>query len=102
MGMEQAFMAGAGTPGGSAGGAGGEGGTDAFQAFICGELGPDQMLVGEGQALTKEVVELFAKVDGKLRVSPDEIFSYASQLTPAETLFLSPSRDRHASSSGPR
>ena len=47
----------------------GEGEYDAFQAYILGELGGDKMLIGEGQAMTKEAVELFMKVDTRLRVS---------------------------------
>ena len=42
---------------------------DAFQMYILGELPPDRTLVGDGQGMSKEVVELFAKADGKLRVS---------------------------------
>lgn len=41
---------------------------DAFQAFVAGDLPPDRTLVGDGQKLTVGVVELFAKVDMKLRV----------------------------------
>ena len=41
---------------------------DAFQAFILGELPPDRTLVGDGQKLTPQVIELFLKVDAKLRV----------------------------------
>lgn len=56
------------SPAGRAG-AGTEGEHDAFQSFIIGELGQDRMLVGEGQPMTKEVMDLFTKVDAKLRVS---------------------------------
>lgn len=47
----------------------GDGEYDAFQAYILGELGGDRMLIGEGQAMTKEAIELFMKVDTRLRVS---------------------------------
>lgn len=40
---------------------------DAFQAFILGELPSDRSLVGDGQKLTPQVIELFLKVDAKLR-----------------------------------
>ncbi|WVF65733.1 hypothetical protein IAT40_000465 [Kwoniella sp. CBS 6097] len=42
-------------------------GGDALQAFIAGELPSDRTLVGDGQKLTPQVVELFLKVDGKLK-----------------------------------
>jgi len=42
---------------------------DAFQALITGELGNDRMLTGEGQKLTPPLVELFIKVDARLKVS---------------------------------
>ncbi|OCF31323.1 hypothetical protein I316_06927 [Kwoniella heveanensis BCC8398] len=51
------------TFGGSAASTGG----DALQAFIAGELPSDRTLVGDGQKLTPQVVELFLKVDGKLK-----------------------------------
>ena len=41
---------------------------DAFQALITGELGNDRMLIGEGQKLTAPLVELFIKVDARLKV----------------------------------
>jgi hypothetical protein len=41
---------------------------DAFQALITGELGSDRMLIGEGQKLTAPLVELFIKVDARLKV----------------------------------
>jgi hypothetical protein len=41
---------------------------DAFQMFILGNLPHDRTLVGDGQGMGKEVVELFARADGKLRV----------------------------------
>ena len=41
---------------------------DAFQAFVAGEL-VDRMLVGDGQPLTMQIGEAFAKVDARLRVS---------------------------------
>ena len=46
-----------------------EGEYDAFQRYILGDLPPDRTLVGDGQSMSKEVVELFARADGKLRVS---------------------------------
>jgi hypothetical protein len=67
--MEQAFLTAPATPGGR-GGMGNDGEYDAFETYIRGELGPDRMLVGEGQAMTKEVMDLFTKMDAKLRVSP--------------------------------
>lgn len=69
--MEQAFLTTNATPrsGTREPSAPNEGEYDAFQAHILGELGPDRMLVGDGQAMTKEVVDLFTKVDAKLRVS---------------------------------
>ena len=51
--------------------AGQEGEYDAFQMFILGELPHDRTLVGDGQGMGKEVVELFTRADGKLRVSLD-------------------------------
>ncbi|WVQ93379.1 hypothetical protein IAU59_000448 [Kwoniella sp. CBS 9459] len=45
----------------------GSSGGDALQAFIAGELPSDRTLVGDGQKLTPQVVELFLKVDGKLK-----------------------------------
>ena len=42
---------------------------DAFQAFISGELRPDRVLVGAGQPLTPQVIDLFLKIDAKLKVS---------------------------------
>lgn len=39
---------------------------DAFQMYI---LGLDRTLIGDGQGMGKDVVELFARADGKLRVS---------------------------------
>jgi hypothetical protein len=42
---------------------------DGFQALIAGELANDRILVGDGQKLTPSVIEMFAKVDTKLRVS---------------------------------
>ncbi|WWD21005.1 hypothetical protein CI109_105486 [Kwoniella shandongensis] len=50
------------------GGAGaGGGGYDALQALIAGDLPSDRTLVGDGQKLTPQVVELFLKVDTKLK-----------------------------------
>ena len=54
---------------------------DAFQALVAGELPPDRILIGDGQKLTPTVIDLFTKVDTKLRVSdppkishcPDEL-----------------------------
>ncbi|ORY29163.1 hypothetical protein BCR39DRAFT_533034 [Naematelia encephala] len=40
---------------------------DAFQAMVAGELPPGRTLVGGGQRLTPTVVELFLKVDAKLK-----------------------------------
>ena len=42
---------------------------DAFQMYILGELPLDRTLIGDGQGMGKDVVELFARADGKLRVS---------------------------------
>ena len=42
---------------------------DAFQAMVAGELPPDRTLIGEGQKLTSQVIDLFLKVDAKLKVS---------------------------------
>lgn len=42
---------------------------DAFQAEMTGQLPNDRILIGEGQKLSPTVVELFGKVDVKLRVS---------------------------------
>lgn len=75
-GIQQAFS----TP--RAGGIG-EGEYDAFQAYILGELGGDRMLIGEGQAMTKEAVELFMKMDTRLRVGPSSSSSvFASARIP--------------------
>ena len=41
---------------------------DAFQALVAGDLPPDRMLVGEGQKLTAQAIDLFLKVDAKLKV----------------------------------
>lgn len=41
---------------------------DAFQALVAGELPADRSLIGDGQKLTPQVVELFLKVDAKLKV----------------------------------
>lgn len=40
---------------------------DAFQAHVAGELPENQVLVGDGQKLTPQVVELFIKVDSRLK-----------------------------------
>ena len=48
---------------------GGEKEHDAFQSYILGELPADRTLVGDGQSMGKEVVELFSRADAKLRVS---------------------------------
>nr|XP_019009650.1 uncharacterized protein I206_05209 [Kwoniella pini CBS 10737]OCF48431.1 hypothetical protein I206_05209 [Kwoniella pini CBS 10737] len=42
-------------------------GIDALQLFIAGELPSDRTLVGDGQKLTPQVVEMFGKVDTKLK-----------------------------------
>jgi len=41
---------------------------DAFQALLTGELGGDHMLIGDGQKLTVPLVEMFVKVDARLKV----------------------------------
>ncbi|EIW66934.1 hypothetical protein TREMEDRAFT_64789 [Tremella mesenterica DSM 1558] len=40
---------------------------DAFQMLVMGELGEDRMLIGDGQKLTSVVIDLFSKVDTKLK-----------------------------------
>ncbi|WWC73280.1 uncharacterized protein I206_107246 [Kwoniella pini CBS 10737] len=52
---------------GHAGSQGYFGGIDALQLFIAGELPSDRTLVGDGQKLTPQVVEMFGKVDTKLK-----------------------------------
>jgi hypothetical protein len=42
---------------------------DALQAFLMGDLEEGRILVGDGQKLTPQVVDLFVKVDIRLRVS---------------------------------
>lgn len=43
---------------------------DAFQLLVAGQLAEDQALIGEGQKLTPMVIELFAKADARIKVSP--------------------------------
>ncbi|KAK6904542.1 hypothetical protein I203_105357 [Kwoniella mangroviensis CBS 8507] len=40
---------------------------DALQLFIAGELPSDRTLVGDGQKLTPQIVDMFSKVDTKLK-----------------------------------
>ena len=54
---------------GDATGNGGSVQLDGFQALVAGELPGDRTLVGEGQRLTPAIVDLFLKVDGKLKVA---------------------------------
>ncbi len=46
---------------------------DASQPLVAGELSPDRMLVGDGQRLTPQVVDLFLKVDAKFKVGLDTL-----------------------------
>ncbi len=75
---------------------------DGFQAVVAGELPPDRVLIGDGQKLTPQVVDLFLKVDAKLMVCPIPSFTGDSTLTWLETLFDIAERGRYPSSKGVR
>ena len=72
---------------------------DALQALVAGELPADRKLVGDGQKLTPQVIELFVKVDAKLKACL--LFpKMLSALTFAETLLHPFTRGRRASPEG--
>ena len=49
---------------------------DAFQALVAGELPADRTLIGDGQSLTPQLVELFLKVDARLKVRQPPLAVY--------------------------